>query len=229
VTLSPLPAPVTPNLVSESTYWTVPGTLAQVLAFVAAHPPLGGRPALAGNAFDHGTITSSYEGFAYPATPQLSTREVGVVVVAAGPNSTAALIEAADVWVTPRPTSERVPPSAKIVTIAIHSGGLSAAKRPTTRRITVTDAHQVRSIIAAANELPAAQPGVSSCPAGDGSAIVLTFRLTPSGPTLARLRAHPTGCGAVTLTLHGHHEPNLEGGATIRTALERILGISIPR
>jgi hypothetical protein len=53
-------------------------------------------------------------------------------------------------------------------------------------------------VAGAINALPAAQPGAINCPADFGVTVHLTFR-----PRRAVAVVDPSGCGGVTLTLHG--------------------------
>jgi hypothetical protein len=218
--------PATPNLATSVAYWTVPEAPAAVIAYVSADPPAGARKYVSGDGGQNGLITSSFEGFAFSATKVLGQRSLGLTVVPTSPTTSAVLVEAADVWLTPRPASETVPASARLVIVSIlpatiHTGG----RRPSPRRIFVTDGATVKRLTAAVNALPASQPGVTACPAGDGSRLTLAFRATAHAADLAFVDAGSDACGAVALTLHGRAQPGLGGGFTLPAAVARILGI----
>ncbi|HWH10839.1 MAG TPA: hypothetical protein VG165_06895 [Solirubrobacteraceae bacterium] len=221
-------APATPNLVTAVTYWTVPGTPAGVLAFAAAHPPAGGRPSESGSDGVYGTVTSVFETFAFPDKRVLSPRTLGLTAVASGPTSTALLVQAADVWLTPRPSTERVPARARLVIVTVDPAlGRTGDTRGTPRRIRVTSRGRVIGLISAVNALPAAQPGVRSCPAGNASRLTLDFRTTAGSPALAVVRDTGDGCGFVSMTLDGRAQPALDEGAELATAVGRILGTRV--
>jgi hypothetical protein len=225
-------APATPNLATSVAYWTVPGTPAAVIAYVAAHPPAGGRFSGSGFGGQYGVITSRFEGFDFPATKILAQRSLGLTAVALSPTTSAVLAEAADVWLTPRPASERVPSAARLATVTIVTQALlSEGPHPpplTTRRIRVTDRAKVRRLIAAVDALPAAQPGTIACPAGNDSKLTISFRASAGSAPLAVAEADTNGCGGVSFTLHGHTEPPLSGGFTLLGTVDRILGIRAP-
>jgi hypothetical protein len=223
--VAPSIAPVTSNLASSVTYWSVPGTPAAVIAYITADPPADSRVSLSGTGGQNGVITSTFVGFDFPATKVLGQRSLGATAVASGPATTALLVEAADVWLTPRPAAERVPASARLVTVSISPTELPDGHRSPARRIVVTDRAKVSRLIAAVNALPASQPGVTACPLDDGSTLTLAFRLRRHGPEIAFVDAAASGCGSVDLTLHGHSQPALGGGFTLPAAVDRILGI----
>jgi hypothetical protein len=218
-------APATPNLATSLAYWTVPEAPAAVIAYVSADPPAGARKYVSGDGGQNGVITSSFEGFEFSATKVLAQRSLGLTVVPTSPTTSAVLVEAADVWLTPRPASERVPGSARLVIVsivpaAVHPGG----RVPSPRRIVVTDRARVTRLTAAVNGLPASQPGTIGCPA-DGSRLTLAFRATAHSADLAFVDTGSDACGAVALTLHGRAQARLGGGFTLPATVDRILGI----
>ncbi len=68
-----------------------------------------------------------------------------------------------------------------------------------------------------------------ACPADFGSQIRLAFyRATRAGTRpLAVANIDPSGCGLVRLTIQGHSEPPLAGGATLAARLSRALGVKV--
>jgi hypothetical protein len=218
--------PATPDVATQTTYWTVPGTPADVLAYVAANPPAGGHQTLSGSASDHGVVTATFEGFTFPSTAVLDPRVLGLTAVATSPTTTALLVEAADVWLIARPASERVPATARVVVVSVIPPlGQSGRKRAPTRRIRVTDHGRVARLIAAVNAAPPAQPGDTSCPADNGAGLTLAFRATAGGPNLAVARVSSNGCGDVAFTLGGRVQPPLADGSGLTATADRILGI----
>jgi hypothetical protein len=77
------------------------------------------------------------------------------------------------------------------------------------------------------NALPAAQPGVTACPADRGSQIRLAFYGTAGHRPLAVAEVDPSGCGVVRLTIHGRPQPRLTGGLTLAGRLSHALGVKV--
>jgi hypothetical protein len=171
-------------------------------------------------------VTALFEGFEFPPTAVLALRALGLTAVASSPTTTAVLVEAADVWVTPRPASERVPALARVVEVGIvPSFRLTGRRRPVTRRFLVTARAKVKRLIAAANALPAAQPGTENCPLENGSMVTLGFRATRRGADLAVVRAQLSGCAGVSFTVGGRVQPPLADGSALGRTVDRGLGV----
>jgi hypothetical protein len=218
---SPPIVPATPNVATSRAYWSVPGTPADLIAFVAVHPPAGGHRSLAGTAGGPGAPTATFLGFSFPANRLLATRSLAITVAADGPARTVVLALAADVWLTIRAATERVPRTAVVVTVRIYpprGGG------PPARLYFVVAPALLHRLIAAVDRLPAYQPGVRACPADNGSHVDLDFRAVGGGLDVALVRAQSSGCGAVRFDLSGRPRPALGDGQGLTAAVERILG-----
>jgi hypothetical protein len=189
----------TPNVVDRHGWWRVPGGPAAVLAYVAAHPPAGAHRFLSG---------PGVAGFAWrPRRRVLNQRWLIVHAVALADGSTGVRADAQVVWVTPRPAHERIPAGERRlrVTVGRHS-------------LLVTSRSQIRQVVRLLNALPAAQPGAVNCPADMGIRVRLAFRPRPAVAVV-----DTTGCGGVTLTLHGRRQPPLAGGRELIPRLARVL------
>lgn len=218
---SPPNIPATPNLASRRAYWSVPGTPADVIAFVAAHPPAGGRSSLSGTASGPGAPTATFLGFSFPTNRLLASRSLAITVAADGSTRTVVLAVAADVWLTVRPATERVPRTARVASVRLY--GPRGGRRQTPFLLVVSPA-QLARLIAAVDRLPAYQPGVRSCPADNGSHVDLDFRGSGGGLDVALVRAQSSGCGAVRFEVRGRRGPELGDGQALTAAVERILG-----
>jgi hypothetical protein len=218
--------PATPNVVAYHQWWVVLGeSPAAVLQYVKAHPPNGGRFALAGSFGLHGHPPLNGIEFGWPAKPgRLSTRWLGIEAVQLQDGSTGVRADSQVVWITVRPKSERIPPgSRRLVLTTTRSGKLIQGP------LTVTSPGAIRRSVRLLNALPADQPGVFACPADFGSLIRLAFYRAASGVDrpLAMAVVDPSGCGVVRLTIRGRREPPLGGGLTLARRLSRVLGVKI--
>jgi hypothetical protein len=202
--------PGTPNLVDDHAWWVVPETTQQVVAYIAEHPPAGGKPSLSGQSSgpDQPTVTDT--GFGWPSVPgALDMRSLVVSVVALNDGSTGVRADGEAVWITPRPRSERIPATARRVVVT-NSRGRTLVQGP----ITVTSRATVRRVVSVLNRLPAWQPGVYSCPADFGWHIRAAFYATraPGSRPIAVATITTTGCSVVRLTLAGKAQPALADG-----------------
>jgi hypothetical protein len=200
--------PLTTNVVDDHAWWIVPGAPADVLAYVYAHRPAGSARVLAGTG-----AGVAFTGFDRPAVAGvLPLRRTLVAVVALPGGSTGLRADAQVVWETARPASERIPAGIRRVRVSV-----SPPVRPP---FTIASATRVRQIVAALDALPAAQPGVSSCPLDTGDRVRLAF-YARHGPVRAVAVVDPGGCGGVQLKVDGKPQPALAGGSTLTGLLGR--------
>jgi hypothetical protein len=130
-------------------------------------------------------------------------------------------------WIPPRPSAERVPGSARIVTITAVAlnGGPPAGPRVSRAPVTVTDPATVRRIAAAVNGLNL-YTGQACAPLVGANGIRLAFRASPGGPVLATVVAADTGCQRVPVTIPGHSSlPDLGNSGTLVSAVLSLSGL----
>lgn len=229
--------PATPNAIDTSAWWLIPAAPPAVLAYIEAHRPAESMPASTGTG-STGTNGTKYEVTTY-ALPQvagvLDTRQIVIELVRLPDGSTGLRADAQVVWVTPRPPSEQIPPGTRQLRVSVKSS--IKGNKPKQRPLTLTSPRRLREIVALINALPAAQPGIRSCPADFGIGIRLAFYPAHKATPLAVATIDPYGCQGVQLTIRGHREPPLESahypssGALKKTPLiqrlDTLLGVSL--
>ena len=174
--------------------------------------------------------------FAWPALPGvLSTRSLVVTVAQLPHGSTGLRADAQVVRVTPRPESERILAGARRLSVRVTSElkGNLAPQRP----FSVASAKRIERIVALLNSLPAAQPGVRSCPDDPGIRVRLAFYPKDARSPSAVATADPYGCGGVQLTIGGRPQAPLgsealPGTSTTRepslvVRIDRVLGVKL--
>jgi hypothetical protein len=212
----------TPALVDLRRFYSDAGEQpSAVLAWFQGHVPAGSSQTMSGSGSGPGYSFNALE-YSFRATSSaLVSRDISVSIAAARGGGTAIRIDAQDIWLLPRPRSERVPAGVQLIDVTVQRSNPTS-----TTSLTVTDAAKLRRIVSLVNALPPAQPGAFSCPADLGPSVTLSFRATPAASPLAVAVADGTGCGGVSFTLHGRSEPGLSGGYGLVSQLEKLLAFS---
>jgi hypothetical protein len=156
--------------------------------------------------------------YSLPAIPGvLPQREMNVQAYDVGGGMSVIMADAMVSWTPPRPASEVIPASVRVVTIAA-SGPWQGNPRP----VTIRAASAVRRLAALVNSLPVATVGEDvPCPMGVG--VTLTFS-APGGPPVAVANG-PASCGVVNLTLNGKDEPDLQPPGSYLATVLKIAGL----
>jgi hypothetical protein len=228
--------PATPNLVDDHAWWVLPGAPAQALTYIRAHPPAGSTLTGTDSGSTRGVITSESLTFGWPPiTGVLDTRQLSITAVALPGAITGLRADAQVVWVTPRPASETIPTSARLLRVSVHSS--IPANLPHQRPLRFTSLSKIEGVVALLNSLPAAQPGTRSCPDDPGIRVRLAFYAKGVASPLAVARIDPYGCGGVQLTIGGRAQPPLESEALPGTSttpqpslilrIDRVLGVKL--
>jgi hypothetical protein len=123
----------------------------------------------------------------------------------------------------PKPTSERVPPAATVLTVAARPGLVTGAKSPAP--VTITDPATVRRVVSVVDGLRVFPRGLMNCPADTGRAVQMTFRSGAGGPVLASVAAGMTGCQGVSLSVDGQPRTSLAGGGSLAREVLAITGL----
>jgi hypothetical protein len=235
--------PVTPDVVTATRWWTAPGQPLAVLAWVAAHLP----PGFTGGVRDYGpngSFRPPYGGppaqdrfapiwwnqFGLPPVPDvLAQRILLVAVVRDGADRIAIRVDAQVAWLPAKPSAERIPADATVVTVAPQVGfGVPARQRLADRPVTITDPAQVARIAAVVDGLPVYPPGTFFCPADLGWGIKLTFRAGLNGPVVALVTGDESGCQAVSVVINGRRLLTLADGGSLESQVLKIAGARWP-
>lgn len=190
-------------MVQDTGWWLASGP-DDVIAYERAHLPRGFRLSFSGSGSGSG-LTQAFE--LLPDKAPLTKQYLIVSVAAAGGGKTAVRVDADVAYQPARPATERVPATARVVTIT-QTSGYPGSKPPPP--VTVTRPATVAAIVAYVNGLPlSTAPRDAPCP----SAAVdfrLDFRARPGGPLLA-VAGGPVGCDILNFTVAGRPQPPLDG------------------
>jgi hypothetical protein len=211
------------NFLDRSRFWVVPGSPAETLAWIKAHPPGGLSPGFEGYAQDGGRTVELEVGFEAKPLRGLATDRTLFFATARAPDGRTILrVDAQGVWVLPHLATEVIPPSASSLEVVREPPGGTA----TTQR--VTDRAAVRRLAGLIDRLPVEQPyGHVECglQIGEGPLeVTLIFRDT-SGTAVAEAHQQvPEGlCSAMELTIEGERQrPLAGGGAMLAKQLPRL-------
>ena len=239
------PEPLTgPDVVTRTGWWRVPGQPATVLGWIRAHMPAGFSLELSGSAagahprivvepaFPIGGRTQPsarmwFAQFTKPPVPNvLATRWLVVSVAANATGQTAIRVDSEVAWARTKPSAERIPAAATVVTIApvLGSGPIPAADAP----VTITDPAKVARIASVVNGLQMFPVGHMMCPMIRGTGMRLTFRAAAAAPALAVVTASSTGCQTVAVTVSGRQYPMLAGALGMEQQVMTIAGVRWP-
>jgi len=132
-------------------------------------------------------------------TGVLAERVIGVSVAILPDGINAVRTDGEAVWLTPRPSWERIPAGVSHVVFTASgqtdSNRLGPVSAP--RTLTGSRAHRLVAFI---NRAEIVQPGLHSCPVALAETVTLRF-LAADDRVVARAVEDPTGCASVTLTL----------------------------
>jgi hypothetical protein len=156
--------------------------------------------------------------YSLPAIPGvLPQREMNVQAYEAGRGVTVIMADAMVSWQPPRPATEVIPASVRVVTIAA-SGPWQGNPGP----VTIASLPVVRQLAALVNSLPVSTAGKDvPCPMGAG--FTLTFSAAGGRPVA--VASGPAECGAVHLALDGKDEPDLQPPGSYRATVLKIAGL----
>ena len=242
--LAQVSEPMSPDLVTRTRWYRAPGRPLAVLGWITAHCPSGmtlsGSGGVGWIPARCGTARQLPPRPVAPGMPQsgphfpavwddVFSNAAGELVVSVaddGPDTVAVRVDAQVIWLPAKPAAERVPATAKVVTI-VHVPG-SEPQPAGDAPVTITDPGTVARIAAVIDGLPVSPPGIRFCPLDDGSGMRLTFRAARSGPALAVVTAQSGGCGTVAVTIGGKPMPALAGAASMQQQVAKIAGLHWP-
>jgi hypothetical protein len=207
-----------------TSWWTVPGEPRETLAWIKANPPEGSALTGGGEIVTIEGDRVEYAQFLWPPVPSVLRRRSLLATVGSGPSGTTILrVDVQVVWFVPRPASERIPRSARLLEVVEN-------RHRRDPKLTVIRGRTAREIVAIINGLPISQPDGRltsdgariGCPRVRGfKRMRLIFRARPKGRALAV--AHqplPAGyCHPMALSIRGKNQPPLEGSYAVVRAL----------
>lgn len=204
------------DIVRDTSYWRVNGSPQAVLTWVKNHLP--GRFTATGGGTVGGPAMLWNQTFALqPVAGVLPARGLEVGAVKAGGGQSALRVDAQVTWEPAKPSSERIPAAANVVTVSPASMLVAGAKAPSP--VTITNAATVRRIAALVDGLPLLPPGTVNCPADYGRSVQMTFSAGRGGPPLAVVTAAISGCQGVRVMVGGKAQPTLSGTGAARQVL----------
>jgi hypothetical protein len=196
----------TPNEITAHAWFTTAASPQAVLAYVAAHLPPGAERSESGS--EGGSDGFMESNWPLPALPGISQRVVSVSAAPMSDGRTAVRLDGVAVWLTPRPSWERIPSGVESVTFSGHANNLHTGKpEPRSEPVTVGGS-RARRLAALVNRLEAGQPGRTACPAASGTLLDLTFH-GAGGRTLAKVAWQDEGCVFVGLRIGDRAGPGL--------------------
>ena len=217
-------APATPNLVDAHSWWTISGSPASVVAYVSAHLPAEAKAA----GSESGNEATGFQGatFTLPPVPGvLSQRTIAVAAVQLTGTETAVRTDGEAIWLSPRPTWERLP--GRVTSIRFTASGESTGGRSGLASAPVTVAGQsAQRLVAFINRLGIVQPGTVSCPAELPDQLELRFD-DSAGNGVAHGVENPTGCPFLHLTIGSRTGPNLSDDPSVTQELEELNAIKL--
>ena len=171
--------------------------------------------------------------YSFPASgPAISSRSLIFSLVGLRGGGTGIEVNASDIWIMPRPASEKIP--FEVRELDIHeSHVMPSDKRRTPPTDRVVTGVRLRRIIAWLNALSIGQPGAYSCPAEVYSprdvTITFSFRNASRLPVLATAQLLDNGrpsdqCNPIEFSIRGRTQTPLIG-ANFLTRVERALAL----
>lgn len=201
----PITTLVSTTLVDDVSFWRAPGQPQEVLAWEQAHLPSRFTP---GDS-DFGPPSWDRTFSLSPIPCVLNARDLVVEVTGAGHGQTAIRVDAQVSWQPARPARERVPATARVVTITQLPSLDPPASRPPAP-VTITSLAVIRRLSTLVNSLQLSTIGPdASCPLPLVGGIQLTFLAQAGGPSLAVAQG-PAACGTVQFSAGGKQQPALQ-------------------
>jgi len=210
--------------IRTTSWWLAPGQAAALIAWETAHLPRGFTPSSGDSSAGPGTIAVTGQFYALAPEHALVGRYLIVSVAELGGGKAAIRADAEVGYRPARPAGEKIPASAKVVTISELYGSPGATPAPAT----ITRAAVAGKLAALVNGLPlSTAPMPAPCPSGMGPVLELTFRATAAGRPLAVAQG-PGGCATLSLTVAGKEWPLLGLPGSFSTQVLQIAGLRWP-
>lgn len=215
------------DVVRDTAFWRVSGSPQTVLNWEKTHLPGRFTATGSGTLFAMNNPVKLWNtDFALPPVAGvLPARGMEINAVKAGGGHSALRVDAQVTWQPPKPSTERIPATARVVTISPASSLVAGSKVPSP--VTVANAVLVRRLASLIDGLPLSPPGAYSCPADYGRSVQMTFSAVRGGTPLAVVTAAGTGCEGVRVIVGGKPQPTLSGAGAAGQVLS-IAGLHWP-
>jgi len=222
--------PGSPDLVDQAAWWTAPGTMAAVTAWVGAHAPVGATVMGRGSSSTWGVNDSEYVVFAFAAqAPVLTWRTLSVTVAPDGQTQVAGRADAQVIWDPARSAVSIINPTElHSMTVTIFPGP-TRREAPVGSRVTVTDPTRIRSVVAVLNSLPIDNSGVHGCPSSTGSSFAVDL-IGRGKMAVANISGDQVECLGLAIVVGSAPPVSVDdpGGALLKQVAS-ILGTQLPK
>ncbi len=209
-------SPMSPNLIDESGWWTTPGTVADVLTYLKAHPPAGTTGPVTGSGSGQAGSWTTL-GFEAPATDNYAALELLLTATSTG-GKVAVRADAQVIWRPARTPAETVPVADVSAATAQRPGDDTTAL---SSELTIAlSTQQIHTIVKLLNSSDTVAPANHGCPPTT-TVTTLTFH-TSTGPLVFTA----TGCLDVTVTAGGVKQPALEETGGLDTWIDSLFNVT---
>lgn len=208
VLAEPFMRPAVSTLIDLHRVWSVPSPSGSTYAYLQGHPPPGVSKNTIGEEGLAKTLAGSTQSLAWqlaePGT-DIQSATLLATVASDGAKRSWLRVDAQVVWYPKKNPAERVPTSAKVLTIEAETLGRPA--KPVAAPVVVSNAAEVDKVARVIDHLPPAVPGGTSCPSA-----TMQYRLSfsTSSGSHPGLVATEGICGFVGITLMGHPGQTLQ-------------------
>lgn len=206
-------------MAQDTSWWLVSGP-GDVASYEKAHLPKGFRVSFSSGASSHGVPEQTGQAFELlPDNAPLTKQYLIVTTAPADGGKTAIRVDADVAYQPARPATERVPATARVVTVTQTSGYAGHPPAP----VTITSSATVAALIAYVNALPVSTAAKDvPCPSASVE-LRLDFRARPGGPLLA-VMGGPSACDILNVTVGGRAMVPL-AGYTFNAQVLRLAGL----
>lgn len=218
----------TPDLAQATRFAEIDRTVGQVRTWLTGHRPQGcARPCQVGSGSSGGAPSEreDWVEYGFRDLPAGVDQAEVLVSVAAGAGGRSDLrVDAQVTWLPPKPEGTTVPSGDTVALVSIREADVADEQSglvPRPERVLVSQAGVFDRLRAAADGLPAREPGRWSCPADLGTRHVVAF--APSWSHRPNITYIAGSCNDVTVTRGGRVVAVLDNDAAFTDAYTSVL------
>ncbi len=222
--------PGSPYLVDRSAWWTAPGSLPAVVAWLRAHAPPGADMAATGASFLHGVVEWQGVGWSFASQgPAVTWMQLAVMVAPDGPGMVGMRADAQVIWDPLRTRASLIPPDVDSITVTELPGsdGVTATSTTLAPPVTSTSGAVVARYVAVVDALPVDDVPILNCPAWTGLRfqVVLANR---QGSAVASITGDAAQCGGYALSINGMRQSTVsDPNQTFLHMVASTLGVAL--